>query len=179
MTHYLYRPHIHIDDKIVTIDFLIRSASIADRDSSFALPVDLLHSQVEMQFSPDNSLVAPASFQFVGDDSRFEAPALCLIDRVLFEQSPATAWRNARVSVSRWAVPSHAASTASWSVGKGAPLEMGSPDTIIAKRSARVQPLAPPVAIDDTGQTVAVSITAANVISHRCKLIPLKAGDQT
>lgn len=178
MSHYLYRPHIHIDDKVVTIDFLIRSAIIMHDDTLTALPVDLLHSRIETQFSQQNSLIAPAFFHFVGDDSRYEAPALCVLDNALFEREPAAAWRNARVSVSRLAMLSQGDTTASWSLGNDTPSDRVSPISSIPKRTAVVQPFAQPLSVASAGQMVTVTISEARTIKHNCKLIPLTTGDQ-
>jgi hypothetical protein len=143
-----------------------------------AVPVDLLNCHVDLQYQKDTTLFAPASFHFVGDENRYEAPALCLLDRSVFEQNPSAAWRNARVSVARFAVPSGSRTGASFSNGANkelGPFPLGHP---AAKRTAMVQALAPPAALAKGNGTLSVSLSGSNIVIHICKILPLNEGDQ-
>lgn len=179
MPHFLFRPHIHIDQTVLTIDFLIRSVGLIDSNGTLhAVPVDLLNCHVDLQYQEDTTLVAPASFHFVGDENRYEAPAFCLLDRAVFEQNPSAAWRNSRVSVARFAIPSGSRTSASFSNGADNELGPVPLDHPAAKRTAIVQALAESEALAKDNDTISVSLSGSSIVTHVCKMLLLDEGDQ-
>lgn len=108
MAHFLYRPHILDADKVVTTDYLIRHCHlIAEQGHAVeaGLPVDLLCNAVEMDVRPGKTITAPTIFSFAGDTSRYAAPALAILDAEIHAFDAGLAWRSARISIGRFALP--------------------------------------------------------------------------
>lgn len=106
MSHLLYRPHIHIAEKVVTTDYLITHVKIFRAEShTINLPVDLVNCSTALTSDQDIVMIAPTVFLFSGDETTYVAPALAILDNDAWAINPELAWRLARISVARVAAP--------------------------------------------------------------------------
>jgi hypothetical protein len=153
MASFLYRPHIHLQHKVLTIDFLVLSAC------------DVVLGR---------SVIYPALGWIAGDTVDYAAPALCLVDSRFLLVDQAAAWGNARVLLSRFAhAPSRDEKT-SWflhAAGTSACVRSKVPDACKLPKGCLVIeacPCALPSITDET--TVELRLAADTEIKQKIRM---------